>query len=469
MRYLILILTVVLVCVVAVHGQESKRWTLDACIAHALEHNIEIKTQELAAEIKRITFSESKLTYAPEISASHSYNVSSGRVLDPTTYNFIENQTVQGNNTSLSAGFTLFGGMSNLHNLRRAQLDLQAGRFGVEKTKNDIMLNITIYYLEILCTEESIRNAKQIIETLKTQEKKTIKSVEAHKVTMIDLLQIQSQLSDAENELFLARNRHHIAKLNLCQLLEIEDYMTFETTVPEETLPAIGLQPHAVDEIIEAAHSLPQVCIAELDIDVAKRDIRIAQAAYYPTLSLDAAYGSSFSDARKKTFQNPDGSYRFEIYPLFEQYKDNTNKYLSLSLNVPIFGRLSTRKRVQKQKFAVQQAEYALRMIEKQVTKEVNQAWIDAHTAWERYEASQKYVTTATEAARQIECKYNFGAVTVVDYNMALNNLVKAQTQLLQAKYEYIFKTRIIDFYMRYGGTSAVRKIHGGQDHREHD
>lgn len=446
--YLLAVLLTLLASRATAQSDTARRWTLEKCISYALEHNIQIKTQELAAETKRVTFSESKWAYAPEISASNSYNLSSGRVLDPTTYSFIENQTVQGNNTSISAGITLFGGMSNLHNLKRAKLDLQAGLLGVEKTRNDVTLNITACYLEILCAEESIRNAEQIVATLKIQEEKTAKQVEVRKVTTADLLQIQSQLADAENELFSARNTYDIARLNICQLLEIEEYMTFQTAAPEQTLPANDLLARGVDEVVSAAHSLPQVRIAELDIDIALRDVRIAQAAYYPTLSLGAAYGSSFSDARQKTFQNPDGTYRFEAYPSFEQYKDNANKYLSLSLNVPIFGRLSARKRVQKQKIAVQQAEYALRTMEKQVTKEVNQAWIDARTAWEKYGSSQKYVATATEAARQIERKYNLGGATVVDYNTALNNLIKAQTQLLQAKYEYIFKTRIIEFYL---------------------
>ncbi|MEG2079900.1 TolC family protein, partial [Chryseobacterium sp.] len=146
----LVLLIIFLVMTIFSSAQNVECWTLDDCITYAQEHNIEIKAQELAAQTKRVTFSESKWAYAPEISASNSYNVSSGRVLDPTTYSFIENQTVQGNNTSISAGLTLFGGMSNLHNLRRAKLDLQAELLGVEKTRNDVTLNITAYYLEIL-------------------------------------------------------------------------------------------------------------------------------------------------------------------------------------------------------------------------------------------------------------------------------------------------------------------------------
>lgn len=428
-------------------AQSGRKWTLDECIAYALEHNIEIKSQELTTETKRVTFSESKWAYAPSISASNSYNLSTGRVLDPTTYDFIENQTVQGNNTSLSAGITLFSGMGNLHGLKRAKLDLQSALLGVEKTKNDVTLNVTARYLEILCAGENIRNTEQIVSTLKIQEEKTAKQVKAGKVTMADLLQIQSQLAEAGNNVLTARNTYDIARLDLCQLLEIDDYSSFETTKPEESLPDIASQPQDIGEIMDAAWALPQMKIAALDIDMARRDIRIAQAAYYPSVSLSAAYGSSYSDARRKALQNPDGTYRYDAYPFFEQYKDNANSYISLSLNVPIFGGFQTRKAVRRAKIAVHQAEYALRTMEKQVTKEVNQAWIDMRTSWEKYLSSQKYVATAVEAVRQVGRKYDVGVATVVDYNTAMDNLVKANAQFLQAKYEYIFKTRIIRFY----------------------
>lgn len=442
------LLSVALVLLHTLHAQE-KRWTLDECIAYALEHNIEIKSQVLATEAKRVDLAESKWAYAPSISASNSYNLSTGRVLDPTTYDFIENQTVQGNNTSVSAGIILFGGMGNLHRMRRARLDLQSELLGLDKVRNEVTLHVTARYLEILCAEENIRNAEQTVSTLRIQEEKTARKVEARKVTTADLLQIQSQLADAENEVLTARNQLDIAKLNLCQLLELDDYAAFEPVAPDETLPIEGSLPSDVDVVVDAALALPQVRMARLGIDIARHDIRIAQSAYYPTLSLSAAYGSSYSDARQKTFRNADGTYRYEAYPFFEQYKDNANSYLSLSLNVPIFGGFQKRKAVQRARLAVRQAELDLRTMEKQVVKEVNQAWIDARTAREQYRSAQKFFASASEAVRQVGRKYDLGAATVVDYNTALNTLVKANAQLLQAKYQYLLKTKILVFYSR--------------------
>ena len=148
-------------------------------------------------------------------------------------------------------------------------------------------------------------------------------------------------------------------------------------------------------------------------------------------------------------FRNPDGTYRYEAYPFFDQFRDNASSYVSLSLSIPIFSKFTTRRNVQRQKLALRQAEYALRTVEKQVAREVTQALIDARTAWEKYLGAQKYVASAEEAARQVERKYDLGAASVTDYNAAVSAQVRARSQFLQAKYEYVFKTKIITYYMQ--------------------
>ncbi len=447
MRTLLLVGICLAVCMNA--NAQEKQWTLEECIAHAYEHNISIKQQELSTEEKRIALSESKWNYTPDISISNSYSLSTGRVLDPTTYDFVENRTVAGNNTSVGASIPLFGGLRNHWELRRAKLDLQSALLSVEKLRNDIRLNVTAYYLEILCAEEQIRAAEQTVAVLQVQERKTAVKVDAHKVTMADLLQIRSQLADAENEILTVRNTYDIARLNLCQLLEIDDYSTFRTIAPDTTriLPISEQSNNSLSDVVQF---LPEVEAARVGIDIARRDLQIARAGYYPTISLSVGYGSSYSDARQKMFQNPDGTYRYEAYPFFEQYRDNASSYVSLSMSIPIFGKLTTRKNIQRRKLAVQRAEYELCTIEKQVEKEVVQATIDAHTAWQQYLGAQKFVQSADEALRQVTRKYELGVATVVDYNTALDTRTKAQTQLLQAKYEYIFKTKVLSYYYNY-------------------
>ncbi|MCM1301813.1 MAG: TolC family protein [Bacteroides cellulosilyticus] len=427
---------------------QKKRWTLEECISYAYEHNISIKQQELSTEEKRIALSESKWNYAPDISVSNSYSLSTGRVLDPTTYEFIENRTVAGNNTSVGASVPLFGGLRNHRELQRAKLDLRSALLAVEKLRNDVRLNVTAYYLEVLCAEEQIRTAEQTVAVLQVQEEKTAVKVDAHKVTMADLLQIRSQLAEAENEVLTARNSYDIARLNLCQFLEIADYATFQTVAPDDAEPVCGGMAEDPLAVIDAAQTLPELEAARVGIAIAQRDLQIARAAYYPTVSLSVGYGSSYSDARTKMFQNPDGTYRYDAYPFFEQYRDNASSYVSLSVSIPIFGKLTARKNVQRRKLAVQRAEYELYTIEKQVEKEVVQATIDARTAWQRYLGAQKFVQSADEALRQVTRKYELGVVSATDYNTAVTTAVKARSQLLQTKYEYLFKVKIIHYYL---------------------
>ncbi len=429
---------------------QVKSWSLDECIQYAKERNVDIKSKRLDIETSKTNLSESKWAYAPSLSANNSYNVSQGRVLDPTTYEFIENQTVGGNSTSVSASMVLFDGLRNLNTVKREKLNLNSAILGVEKAENDLMLNVTAYYLEILLAKENIANYEQVEESLTTQRDNVAKMVEVGKVTTADLLQVESQLADAKTNLLTAKNQLYIAKLNICQLLEIEDYMSFETAEADSMLATPLVSLHSVDDILQSAESLPELESARLAIDIKKRDLNIARSQYYPSISLSASYGSSYSSVRQKSFQNPDGTFKYEAYSFAEQYKDNLNGYLSVGISIPIFNRFSTLKSVQRTKIAIHQAEYSLHSMEKQVNKEVNQAYIDMNIAWEKYNSTRLYLTSSAEAVRQIEKKYSVGVATIVDYNTAMNNYIDASSKHSQAKYEYIFKTRIIQFYMSY-------------------
>ena len=198
---------------------------------------------------------------------------------------------------------------------------------------------------------------------------------------------------------------------------------------------------------LETVRDLPELEIARMEIAIAQKDLQITRSAYYPTLSLSAGYGSSYSDARHKLFQNADGTYQYEAYPYFDQFRDNASSYISLSLNIPLFNKFTTRRNVQRQKLALQQTRYALQVAEKQMVKEITEVAIETNTAWEKYLGAQKHVASAEEAARQVERKYDLGVATVTDYNAAVSAVRKARSQLIVAKYEYLFKRKIVQYY----------------------
>lgn len=445
MKRIVVLVGFVFICVYTY--AQTKCWTLDECIAYAYEHNIDIKAKELSARQKEISVSEQRWNYAPSISASNSSSISNGRVLDPTTYDYVENEIVGGNSSSINANINLFNGLRNHHNVKRAKLDLQSALFSIEQIRNDLRLNITAYFLEILYAEENIHIAEQIVTELETQIEKTEKKIEVKKATIADLLQIQSQIADANNDILMAKQAYDIARLNLCQLLEIEDYSSFCVSASQQFNNG-NIDIYTSEATLFAAlHTRPEIKAAETNIAIAQQDLKIAKASFYPTISMTVGYGSSFSDARYKMFQNIDGTYKQEIYPFLEQYKDNANSYVSVSLNFPIFNRLTARKNVQRQKIAVQQAEYALQQTRKQVSKEITQALIDVKAAYAKYIGAIQAVDYANEATRQITLKYEIGVSSVTDYNAVIRAQHQAQSRLSQTKYEYFFRCKILEYY----------------------
>ena len=308
-------------------------------------------------------------------------------------------------------------------------------------------LNITAIFLEILYAKENIKITEQIVNEIRIQAEKISIKIENGKATIADLLQIKAQLSEAENNVIIAKRDYDLSRLNICQLLEIDDYTTFQ--VADVQHYDYWAQTNIVPEIYMSStiESIPKIQVAEKTITLAKYDLKIAKASYYPTISLSMGYGSNFSNARYKMFQNNDGSYRQQLYPFVEQYKDNASSYISLSLNIPIFNKLIVRKDVQRKRIAVQRAEYALSQVKKQVMKEVCEAEIEAKTAYAKFNSASQAVESVNEAVRQVTMKYELGIASITDYNAIITSQYKALSNLSQAKYEYIFKCKMLEYY----------------------
>lgn len=422
----------------------QKSWTLEECIRYALEINIELKSERLSVEESKISLSDSKWAFVPNVSASTSYNLSIGRVLDETTYEFVTNQMMESSSSSVSASILLFDGLKSLRQLQYSKLNKEAAALKYKKAENDLYLNITAYFLETLCAQENIKNCTSIVESLKEQEDLVSIKLDHGKVTEVDLLQIQSKLTDAENTLLSAEHSYDLSRMNLCQLLEIKDYTSFIPSVVNTD--SIEFSPYSYTDILGGIDYLPEIALAKKNIELSRKSIQISKAQYYPTLSLSLGYGSSFSNARQKVLQNEDGSYIHNSYPFWEQYKDNASQYISLGLSIPLFSNSSINS-VRKAKLELKRNEYAFYTAKKQAEKEITQAMMDAETAWKKYQGSKKYLSSAKETVRQVTLKFEAGAVGVTEYNDVVSSFVEAQVQNLSAKYEYIFKVTILKFY----------------------
>lgn len=425
-------------------AQGGAPWTLQRCIDYALENNLEIRRKMLSRETKKIDVNDYRWAFTPSISLGSSVSIASGRVLDHTTYEFLHNSMVENTSSSLSGSMSLFSGLRKVYALRRAKLSLLEEAASLESLKYDIRKNVTAAFLSLLCAESDLESARQTRRLIEVQLERIQLLLDAGKVTESDILLARSQHFAAESDCATAEGTVQSARLDLCQLLEISDYENFEIigedTVPQylETLPA---------SFQESVVWRPEYRKAALSVDIARQEVNIARSALFPTLSLSAGYGSSFSSARMKAVQNEDGTFRYEAYPFLSQYLDNRNSNISLSLSIPIFTGMSTRNGIRRKRLALQDAEYAMASIEKALIKEYLQAGIDCRSAYKRYLTAERQFEYANEAERQIRERYFFGSADFNMWNTAVTELAKARYALSAAKYTFIFKLKVLEMF----------------------
>lgn len=427
-------------------NSQSHLWTLEECISYAMEHNPDMTVRDIAVESGKIDVSSARWKFAPSFSANASYSLSSGRVLDETTYSFTDNVTAGSSSLSMSGGIDIFRGFRKYHELKRANLWLRKVIADSEYARHSITVDVIACYFEILYAIESICEADRVISMLEVQEKNTIARLELGKVSYADLLQIRASIYDARNNVLKAHQAYELSILELRALIGLDSDEEFCVYVPENlSLPNLAFCTDT--ENIVSRH--PEVCSAELDLEIAQRDLRIAKSFYYPSIGLSIGYGTSHSDVRMKALRNDDGTYRYEAYPFIKQYADNGGTFVSISLNIPIFSGMSLRNDIRRKRLAIREQECALRSVRNLVNYELMRMSLDAHSAWEQYSNSVEQAKNAETAIESITQKYEAGVLDVVTYMTVLSDWVTSKGELLSAKYEYIYKAMLLTLFYR--------------------
>ena len=421
-----------------VSGQ--KAWTLEECVNYGMERSIDIKRQEYTIDREQLSLLEGKWAFIPRLSASTSYTMSTGRVLDPTTYDFVKTNYTGSNSTSVSGDITLFEGGRKLFALSRAKLSLRAAILQDESLRHSLRIQIIGAYMDVLCAREQVRIAEETSNLVERQLDRTKTMYEAGSITETDVLQLHAQLTAAKKDVSSAEYSCRMARLTLCDLLEWEDYENFEVAdLTDNNLSFTGWNREAVLEL------QPEIRASALQKELADIDYKLAVAAISPRLSLSAGFGTSFSDARRKTLFNEDGTVRYEAYPFFEQYADNRSAFVSLSLSIPILNGLSTRNSIKRARITVAESELSVQETRKRLRKQLIQAEIDYCSARDRYQHSEEEASYAREVFSQIDRKYNLGAVDYLAWNSAAVELAKARYMLADAKYTCMLRGEILN------------------------
>lgn len=448
-KFLLLIFTFLIAFGTAAYSQQ-KVWSLEDCIRHAIENNIQIKQQVIQTEYQKNALELSKLKLLPSVNGSASHNYSFGRALDQTTYQYTDNQTVQSNNFYVGANLNLFNGLVNYNTIQRTKYDLLSSQEDLNNFRDNIALTVAMDYLQILLNKELVAATENQLGITLQQIEKTKKLVDAGSVARGNLLQIEAQAANEELQLINIKNQLETSVLNITQLLELSTPDGFEVFVPNIGLDTNSLVTGNINEIYEIAlGTRPEIKSSEFKLLASEYDVKIAQGGRSPRLTMSNSFSTGYSDIRKKvtgldpvTFQPIYGKYSFG-----DQVNDNINYGIGFSLNVPILNGWQVNKNIANSHLATENSKYALEGTKKTLYKNIQKAYTDAVAAMKKYNASLKAVVSTQESFRYTEQKFNVGMVTPVDYNAAKTQLLNAQSDMAQSKYEFIFKTKVLDFY----------------------
>ena len=430
---------VMLAVLVSLDGlAQSKAWGLRECCEYAVEHNIGIKQQQNQCRQQEIQLSTAKNSRLPDLSGSVSQNFSFGRGL--TMDNTYTNKNTSSTSLQLGASMPLFTGFEIPNQIKLNQLNLEAATADLEKAKNDIRMQVAQAYVQILYDMEMADVAHRQIEIDSAQVARLQAFVDNGKASGVELSQQKATLANSKLTATQADNNMRLAVLTLTQLLELDTPEGFAVVRPSsEELENLVSPEHLVtpDEIYaEALGIKPEILSQQLKLKGAAHSIKIAQAGYYPTLSLSGGLGTNYYTT---SGLKSDG--------LGKQLENNFSQYIGLNLSVPIFNRFSTRNRIRSARVDQANQQLQLDNTKKTLYKEIQQVYYNALNAQIKTQSSAEAVKSSKDAFELVQAKYENGKATITEFNEAKNNYMKSESDLVQARYENLYQQALLEFY----------------------
>lgn len=417
--------------------QAAQAWSLRQCISYALEHNITVKQQDVTRQQREIDLSTAKNSRLPDLNGSASQNWSFGRGL--TSENTYSNTNTSSTSFSLGTSVPLFSGLKIPRTIELNKLNLEAATADMEKARNDISVQVAQAYVQILYDMEMCDVAQRQISIDSLQVVRLKEMYRNGKASGVDVAQQEATLAQSRLTYTQADNDCRLAVLALTQLLELPSPEGFAIIRPNAGVidPSAGAVPPSPDEIYQEAITFKPEIKAELyRLKSTEMNIKIAQSALLPTLSLNAGIGSNYYKTSG-----------FKAESFGRQMRNNFSQYIGLSLNVPIFNRFATRNSIRSAKLERETQQLQLDNVRKNLYKEIQQAYYNTIAARAKYESSMEASRSNKAAFDLMSAKYEYGKANITEFNEAKNNWLKAESDLVIAKYEYVYDTSLIDFY----------------------
>ena len=412
---------------------QEKKWTLEECVDYAVKNNISIKQSELDLKATEIDKLEAIGGFLPSLNGNANYSMNTGASINPVTNQF-QNETFKSLSASANSGVMLFNGLANWRTLQRAKLTKIANSYRLDKMKDDIALSIANSYLQILFNKEQLK--VQINQNIITKEniKRTQELIDAGSLPAGDIFELQATDASQEQQIVNTENALLIAKIGLCQILLLDDYANFEISDEVIALPVADLTNETQEAILEKARaSVNDVKIAIANLDVAKKDVALTRSSYLPTLTGFLGYNTRWAESIPFNF--------IDQLTLFD------GTAVGLQLNVPILNGFATRARVQRAKINQERSEFQLHQAELDLERNVYQAYNDVINARKSFEAAQKTLEARKQSFNFSKERYEVGLMNSFDFSQSTIAFENAQSEVLRTKYDYIFRTKILEFY----------------------
>ena len=441
MKRIILYLPALLICWSVQAQSPAKKWTLEECITYAIEHNIDLKQKEQDQESRKVDLSTSKNSWLPSLNANLGQNFDFGR--SPSKTGVIVDQNSANSSFYLQTSMPIFDGFKIPNDIKARKLDLQAATENLNKAKEDLAINVASYFVEALYNKELLTVAELQAALSTEQVTRTESLVNAGKVPLSQLYDIKAQQAKDEASLTEAKNNVNLSLLNLAQMLELERTgQSLDISVPEiedaiEKYMTSILPPDVVYN--NAVAVKPQIKEQEYLLESQKKMLKVAQAGYFPKLDFSASYSNGY--------YHYSGGTDIVNSSFSDQLNQNGRKTIGFSLSIPLFNRFQTRNNVRSSRIAILNRELMMENSKKVLYKEIQQAYFNATAAQEKYKATGKSVLASKEAFGYAENKYNAGKSTVYEYCESKTKYSQSLSEQIQAKYNYIFRAKILDFY----------------------
>jgi outer membrane protein len=449
---------------------QVKKWSLQECVEYALKNNISIKQSELDAKLADIDKKLAVGNFLPNLNAggSHSWNIGLNQNI---TTGLLENQTIQFTSASLNSSIDIYNGLQNQNRLRRAKLAQTASLYQLSKMQDDISLNIANSYLNILFNKENLKVQQN---QLANDEKQLIRSqemVDAGMVPRGDLLDMKATVASDKQRVVAAENTLFLSRLSLAQLLTLEDFENFDTVdtdVDFKISPVLAQSPEAI--VQKAKESRVEIKIAQANLDLASRDIKIAKGALQPSITGFYSFSTRASYSERVTGFTTNTANPFSVIaqvegtgqnvlqqnflpifskaaPLLDQFSDNKGHNFGLQLTIPVFNGFSARGNVERSKISFERNNNALKQAKLDLETNVYRSITDAKAALNTYESSLTTMEARKEAFNYAKERYEVGMMNAFDYNQSQTLFINAQSDVVRAKYDALFKMKIVEFY----------------------